>query len=280
MSSIRSYAVIGQPVAHSLSPYIHEQFAMQLGVSLSYGLLEPGVAGFAATVRDFFASGGKGVNVTVPFKFEAVQLADHISHSAQEAGAVNTLKADEDGGVSACNTDGAGLLADLRKQHSLDIGGMQVLVFGAGGAAAGILGPLIGKRPKQITIVNRSADKASQLVKRFAARVQQAAVALCAQNLTAKCDQAYDLVINATSAGHSAASLSVPDGVWAAQTCAYDLSYGAAARSFLTQASQAGAGICVDGLGMLVEQAALSFAYWEGQMPETQPVLKQLRELV
>ncbi len=280
MKGMRRYAVIGRPIAHSLSPIIHEQFAEELGVPVSYGLLEPGPGGFEPTVRDFFAAGGAGVNVTVPFKLDAMKIADHSSHSVKIAQSANTLKVDSDGLISACNTDGAGFLTDLQKRHDVQLNNIKVLIFGAGGAVRGIIGPLINKQPGHITIANRSVEKAIKLVEHFAKMADTAGVELIGQSLTDKFTDDYDLVVNATSAGHEMKTIHIPDGVLKSGICAYDLGYGLIAKSFLEQAQGASASLAIDGLGMLVEQAALSFAYWEGQMPNTEPVLKRLRKLI
>lgn len=265
------YAVFGHPVAHSLSPRIHAAFAAQCGQALRYTAIEAPVDGFAATARAFFAAGGRGANVTLPFKAQALALADHADANARRAGAANTLRAEADGTLSAFNTDGLGLLRDLAVNLGCALAGARVLMVGAGGAAAGVLGPLLEAAPASVRIVNRDAQRAVALTARW-----QPAGAVSGGGL----DEAggeYDLVLNASAAGHAGTVPALTGVRFAPNALAYDLSYGAAAQAFLTWARAAGAPRRSDGLGMLVEQAAQAFFIWRGVVPETGPVLAALR---
>ena len=262
------YAVIGNPVAHSKSPAIHAAFARQTGQDLEYIRLEAPLEGFAETLADFFASGGRGCNVTVPFKEQAYRLATRLNERARQAGAVNTLWCDEHGWVGD-NTDGVGLVRDLTRH--VDLAGKAIVLLGAGGAARGAIGPLLAEQPARLTIANRSVEKAAQLADHFAALGTLRASSFA--ELTAPAD----IVINATSASLAGSTLPLPDGLWRADTLAYDMMYGRTATPFLAQAEAAGAGLCIDGLGMLVEQAAEAFYLWRGVRPETADVLADLR---
>ncbi|MBV8658164.1 MAG: shikimate dehydrogenase [Burkholderiales bacterium] len=262
------YAVIGNPVAHSKSPMIHAAFARQTGEAMDYVRLEAPLDGFAEALGDFFATGGRGCNVTVPFKEQAYRLAGHLNERARQAGAVNTLWQDERGWVGD-NTDGVGLVRDLMRHTQL--AGKQIMLLGAGGAARGAIGPLLAEGPTQLIIANRSIDKAEQLAAHFADLGTLKAA--CFEDLTAPAD----IVINATSASLAGTTLPLPEGLWHAGTLAYDMMYGATSTPFLLQAEQAGAGQCLDGLGMLVEQAAEAFFLWRGIRPETASVLRDLR---
>lgn len=260
------YVVIGNPIAHSKSPRIHALFASATGQDLRYDALLAPLDGFPATVREFAAGGGRGANVTVPFKEEAFRLATRLTERAKSAGAVNTL-AFAGNQILGDNTDGAGLVRDLTANLGIAVGGKRVLLLGAGGAARGVILPLLAERPRQLTIANRTADKAQALAGHFAGCL--------ACGLDELAGREFDLVINATSAGLS-------DGVpprltfaWAPGSFAYDMMYGRDS-DFLHQAAAAGAG-CADGLGMLVEQAAEAFLLWRGIRPETAGVLAELR---
>ena len=270
------YAVLGHPVAHSRSPYIHAQFARQTGQVLEYGRVDCGPHGFEAAVRAFAAAGGHGVNVTTPFKFDAARLARHVSARAELAGAANVLRFDADGWLAE-NTDGAGLLRDLQQGAGFDLQGRHVLLVGAGGAGAGVLGPLLSARPAQLVVANRSLAKAQALVQRHANLAQAHAVELMACSLSAAVlGRAQDLVINASASSLLRAASPVPASVFKAGTLALDLMYGAAAGPWLDWAHGHGAQVR-DGLGMLVEQAAEAFELWRGVHPLTAPVLQALR---
>ncbi len=263
------YVVIGNPIAHSKSPQIHACFAQQTGQELSYERLLAPLDGFDATVRDFIAGGGCGANVTVPFKLDAFALAAERSARAQAAGAVNTLKFDGDL-IYGDNTDGVGLVRDIIVNAGIDLGGARVLLLGAGGAARGVILPLLEQLPAQIVIANRTLAKADALVEQFSH------TALSAARFDAL-SGSFDIVINATSASLSAELPPVPASVFGATTFAYDMMYGAAPTVFMQAAASHGARVC-DGLGMLVEQAAESFFLWRGVRPDTAPVCQWLRE--
>ncbi|HZV53405.1 MAG TPA: shikimate dehydrogenase [Rhodocyclaceae bacterium] len=261
------YAVVGNPIAHSRSPRIHALFAAQTGQDMTYEALLAPVDGFSATVRDFIAAGGHGMNVTVPFKEEAFRLATQLSARARAAGAVNTLTfAGTD--ILGDNTDGAGLVRDITVNLSREIAGRRVLLLGAGGAARGVILPLLAEKPASLIIANRTIEKAVQLAGAFPGSHG------CGFEDVA--GQAFDLVINATSAGLSGGVLPRLTFVFAPGCLAYDMVYGRQTE-FLRQASAAGA-TTVDGLGMLVEQAAEAFLVWRGMRPDTAPVLAELRQ--
>ncbi len=265
------YAVMGNPIAHSKSPRIHALFAAQTGQNLEYRaiLVEPG--GFATAARAFREAGGKGLNVTVPFKQDAWVVADLLSARAERAGAVNTLIFDPIG-VRGDNTDGPGLVRDLTVNHGCPLAEKRILLLGAGGAARGVLQPLLAERPTQLVIANRTAGKAVELALRFSdlGRVSGCGFA----DLTGR---RFDLIVNATAAGLSDAVPPLPDGVLAADGWCYDLMYGSEPTAFVRWGRERGAARALDGLGMLVEQAAESFHLWRGIWPETKPVIEALR---
>lgn len=271
---IDDYVVIGHPIAHSKSPLIHTLFAAQSGQAMRYERLLAPLDGFVSSVQAFRAAGGKGMNVTVPFKLEAFALADQCTARAQLAGAVNTLKF-EDGQIFADNTDGLGLVNDIVQNAQFSLQGKRILLLGAGGAARGVLLPLLAQLPAEITIANRSVEKAQQLVTLFAAHKQQA-ITLSASSFAAL-DGQYEVIINATSAGLSAQTVPLPATVFAPACLAYDMLYGAEPSLFLQNAAAHGA-LIRDGLGMLVEQAAASFFWWRGVQPDTAPVLQALQQ--
>ena len=266
------YAVIGNPVVHSRSPWIHARFAEQTHECVEYGALLSPLDGFAATVEAFRAAGGRGVNVTLPFKEEACAIAKTLSERARAAGAVNTLVF-SNSGIHGDNTDGCGLTRDLKLNQGFPLAGRLILLLGAGGAARGVLLPLFEEAPAAITIANRSADKA-RLLSRLLPRGHSPAVHTCGYGELA--GKSFDLVINATSAGLVGASLPLPPRLFNSGSLAYDMVYGRD-TAFLRQAREDGAARTSDGLGMLVEQAAESFFLWRGVRPETDPVLSALR---
>ncbi|MBI5784608.1 MAG: shikimate dehydrogenase [Rhodocyclales bacterium] len=260
------YVVIGNPIAHSKSPHIHALFAAATGQDMSYAALLAPLDGFAAAVRDFIAAGGCGANVTVPFKEEAFRLATRLSERARAAGAVNTLSF-SGGEIFGDNTDGAGLVRDLKVNLGVAVAGKRVLLLGAGGAAHGVILPLLAERPATLTIANRTADKALALARSFAG---------CAGcGLEALAGREFDLVINATSVGLSGGESPRLTFSYAPGALAYDMVYGKD-TDFLRQAAAAGARTA-DGLGMLVEQAAEAFLVWRGTRPDTTRVLAELR---
>lgn len=266
------YAVIGNPIAHSKSPMIHAAFARQTGQSVQYDRILAPLDGFAVTVQDLIAQGYKGVNVTVPFKFEAYQLAQVRSPRAVSAGAANTLVF-EAGHIQADNTDGAGLVRDITHNLNTPVQGKRVLLLGAGGAAEGVLEPLLLANPAVLVIANRTAEKAIAM----AAKVAGSPVLVTGCAFSDLDGQGFDIVINATSAGLADAALPIPDAVFAPGCLAYDMMYGRQ-TAFMEQAREQGA--CVaDGLGMLVEQAAEAFYLWRGVRPLTQPVMDMVRAL-
>jgi len=263
------YVVIGNPVAHSRSPEIHARFARQTGEPIDYGrlLVEPG--GFARAMREFFASGGCGANVTLPFKVDAFALAQERTARAGQAGAVNTL-AMRDGRILGDNTDGAGLVRDLTANLGLSLAGARILLLGAGGAARGVVAPLLALSPATLVIANRTRERARELAHAFASAGRVEGAGLDAMG------EGFDLVVNATSASTRGEPLDLPGGLFARGATGYDMAYGDAALRFLEGARAAGARAS-DGLGMLVEQAAESFLLWRGRRPETAAVIAALR---
>ncbi|MFP1681750.1 shikimate dehydrogenase [Alloalcanivorax sp. C16-1] len=265
------YAVFGNPVSHSRSPDIHHAFAAQRGEDLSYERIEAPVDDFAGAVAAFFDAGGRGANVTVPFKEEAHALCGELTERARQAGAVNTLWRRE-GVLHGDNTDGAGLVADLRGNQGWALQGKRLLVLGAGGAVRGVLGPLLAQAPAELVIANRTVARAETLVERFAGL----GVPLFASELdTLK--GPFDVIINAISAGLHGEMPPLPEGLIGDATVACDMVYGAEPTPFMRWARQAGAAAVCDGLGMLVEQAAEAYAVWRGHRPDTAPVLADLR---
>jgi shikimate dehydrogenase len=273
------YAVAGNPVEHSQSPFIHAEFARQTGQALDYGRLLCPLDGFAATLRAFAAdrSAGtvRGCNVTVPFKFDAFALAARHTPRAQRARAANTLRFDaaSEGGWLADNTDGIGLVRDIERHAGVALAGRRVLLLGAGGAAAGALGPLLEARPAALVVANRTVAKADELVARHADMAAGTALAARAPH---EAGVKFDVVINATASSLQGADVPVDAGVLAPGALALDMMYGPAARGFIAWAEAHGAR-GRDGLGMLVEQAAESFFVWRGVRPDTAPVLAALR---
>lgn len=268
---IDRYGVIGHPVGHSRSPAIHQRFARQTGQRLSYELIDAEPARFDAAVRGFIAAGGKGLNVTVPHKEAAFRLAQVLSAEATEAGAVNTLAftAREIGGH---NTDGIGLIRDVTVNLGEPIDGRRVLILGAGGAARGIVGPLLAAGPAEIVIANRTSGRALDLASRFATRGRVIGIGFAELEDHAS----FDLVFNATSAGlHGEVPPFTPRAVGPQSFC-YDLVYAAADTPFVAWARGHGARRAVQGWGMLVEQAAESFSIWRGMRPDTAPILRDI----
>lgn len=270
------YAVFGNPIAHSKSPRIHTLFAAQCAQDLIYEALLAPVEDFAGSVERFILRGGRGANITVPFKEEAFRLATHLTPRAQAAGAVNTLSfADEH--ITGDNTDGAGLVRDLKTNLGCDPAGRRILLLGAGGAARGVILPLLLESPAELLIANRSEEKAARLALEFA-RLPSCAIAVKPESIAfdALAGRQFDLVINATSAGLTDAALPLPDSVFASHALAYEMLYGRE-TPFMRQARQADTTVRVaDGLGMLVEQAAEAFFVWRGVRPQTSAVLAEL----
>ena len=277
------YAVLGHPVAHSQSPFIHTEFARQTGQLMSYGRLACPLNGFEATLRGFIASAGpsqglgpvRGCNITVPFKFQVLPLAHRISPRAQLAQAGNTLRLDDRGWL-ADNTDGVGLVRDITQHAATPLAGRRLLLIGAGGAAAGALGPLIAAGCASVTVANRTLARAQALTQRHTAWAAEHGVALHATGLD-DCGEAFDVVINSSASSLAGAPSPVAARALAPGSLAVDLMYGPSARPFIEWAQSHGA-LARDGLGMLVEQAAESFLLWRGMLPDTTPVLAALRQ--
>jgi len=275
-----SYCVFGHPIEHSKSPWIQMRFAELTGQTLQYEKNWVALDAFSASVNAFRAAGGKGCNVTLPFKTEAAALATECSPRVALAQACNTLKFDGDR-IYGENTDGLGLVTDLVCNAGFALKACRILLIGAGGAAAGVLGPLLSEKPKAIWVANRTVDKAVQLTARHARLAAAEGVDCQAFGLTheAILSQSFDLVINASSSSLQQAALPVPASVLQRNGLACDLMYGPAAQAFM-QWARANGTEARDGLGMLVEQAAASFQLWRGVQPPTQEVLADLRALL
>ncbi|MEO5343279.1 MAG: shikimate dehydrogenase [Gammaproteobacteria bacterium SHHR-1] len=262
------YAVIGNPIAHSKSPLIHAAFAVQTGADIDYGTILS--EDFEQDVRAFFAAGGKGLNVTLPFKEQAWALADERSAAAQLAGAVNTLMPQAGGRLRGENTDGTGLVRDLTQNHGVEIKAKQLLLLGAGGASRGVLRPLLEQGPAQLLIANRTAAKARDLATLLAdPRVQGC-------GLDELAGQGFDLIINGTAAGLGGQVPDIPQDCLQPGGVTYDMMYATEPTAFVRWGQTHGASKALDGLGMLVEQAAESFYLWRGVRPHTAPVIQQL----
>jgi len=267
------YAVMGNPVAHSKSPRIHTLFAGQTNQQLRYDAILVQRDGFKEAVTDFLHQGGKGLNITIPFKEEAWALAATLSDRAERAGAVNTLVLNDNGRHFGDNTDGAGLVRDLLHNHGAVLKDKRLLLVGAGGAARGVIGPLLGERPALLVIANRTPEKAVELARLF-----------CEHGHTEGCGlsdvdgQPFDIIINATAASLSGKVPALPESVVTADSWCYDMMYADKPTAFMDWAKQLGAAHCMDGLGMLVEQAAESFCLWRNVRPNTQPVINAIQE--
>jgi len=267
-----SYCVFGNPIGHSKSPVIHSAFARQTGQDISYTARLAPRDGFAASVKDFIAAGGRGANVTIPFKEEAFRLADRLTPRAQLAGAVNMLSFGLSSGIVGDNTDGAGLVRDIMINLATPIAGKRILLLGAGGAARGAIGPLLEEHPAELVIVNRTAHKARYLAEHFTALGPISGGAYSALS-----GQSFDIVINATSASLGGELPPLPAGIFAPGSLAYEMMYGRGDTPFLLFAREEGAARLSDGLGMLIEQAAEAFQLWCGVRPDAAPVMAQLR---
>jgi shikimate dehydrogenase len=269
------YAVIGNPVEHSRSPEIHKAFALQTGQDMDYGKVFAPVDGFARTLATMRTNDFRGANVTVPFKLEAFNLVNQLTERAHDAGAVNTLVFNSDG-IYGDNTDGVGLVRDIQRNLNISIQSKKVLLIGAGGAAEGVLQPILEQHPVLVVITNRSLDKALTMVKKVEEQGDFRFVSVNAYAFHALEGHSFDIVINATSTGLSDAELPLPEGLFAQGALAYDMMYGRE-TPFMAFARKHNAMRVVDGLGMLVEQAAESFFIWRQIHPDTQPVIAQLR---
>lgn len=267
------YAVIGHPVEHSKSPLIHAAFAQQTGQQIEYGKILAPLDGFAATVASLREQGYAGANVTVPFKFEAYALSTELTARARAAGAVNTLSF-KDSDIWGDNTDGVGLVRDIEHNLAVPLAGKRVLLLGAGGAAEGVLGPLLATMPSQLCVANRSISKAESMV----VRARPVDVLLEACSFEALAGRVFDVVINATSSGLSNERLPLPTGLFADGALAYDMMYGRE-TPFMQYAKEEGVRQIADGLGMLVEQAAEAFYLWRQVRPQTAPIMTMMRAL-
>jgi len=271
------YAVIGNPVAHSKSPLIHAEFARQTGQDISYTMILAPLDDFRKAVFGFRDEGGRGVNVTLPFKHEAWDLVDDREGYALDANAVNTIKF-IDGRMAGHNTDGTGLVRDITANLNYAIQGRRVLLMGAGGATYGVMQPLLSERPGKLVVANRTLDKAVSLVAHFQKFENFTPGGISAQSYRELSGAQFDLVINATSAGLSDQMPQLPEDIFAHGALAYEMVYGKT-TPFLRFAQEHGARIA-DGTGMLVEQAAESFFIWRGVRPRTAPVIEMLKQSV
>ncbi|MCF6202299.1 MAG: shikimate dehydrogenase [Methylococcaceae bacterium] len=271
MTTTDHYAVFGHPINHSKSPRIHQLFAEQTQQKITYDAQDVPADHFEQAIRSFFKQGGKGLNCTVPLKELAWQQADSLSQRAKFSKAVNTLVLQEDGSILGDNTDGLGLVADLTINHSIALLNSRILLLGAGGASRGIISPLMEKSPKQLVIVNRTVDKAITLSHEFS---QLGDIYGCSYD-DIKNDQ-FDLIINATSASLSGELPPLPDNILAQKGCCYDLAYGNKPTTFVNWGLAHNAEKSLDGLGMLVEQAAEAFYIWRKIRPETRQIIDLL----
>jgi shikimate dehydrogenase len=266
------YGVVGHPIAHSLSPFIHGMFAKQTGENLVYRLHDVKPEHFRSFVLEFFSRGGRGLNVTVPHKLAAAELANELTPRAERAGAANTLAMQDDNRILGDNTDGAGLVHDIRDNLGITVGRRRVLIIGAGGATRGVLAPLLILQPEEIIVANRTAERARQLAGEFAdlGTIHGAGFDQLESST-------FDLVINATSASLSGEVPSVPASVIGRNTVCYYMAYGKTDTPFVRWALEHGAARAEQGWGMLVEQAAESFCLWRRVRPQTAPVLAALK---
>jgi len=266
-----AYGVMGNPIGHSRSPQIHAQFAKQTKQRLTYEAILVDLGGLEQAVGNFQGSGGKGLNITVPFKEDAFRLVDELSLRAKRAQAVNTIKINEDGTLLGENTDGVGLVRDLTDNLKFSLQDKRILVLGAGGAVRGVLAPLLMKNPAKLTIANRTVSKAELLAISFGDLGTVTASAF------ERLAEPFDLIINGTAASLAGELPPLPDGLVTANTLCYDMMYSAKPTPFMLWGSTQGAGEVADGLGMLVEQAAESFKIWRGAEPETAAVIGAIR---
>lgn len=267
------YAVFGNPIAHSKSPQIHQLFAEQTNQHITYTAELADIGQFDSSVKQFIADGGKGLNITVPFKEDAWQLATKLSDRARRAGAVNTLKLEADGSLSGETTDGTGLVTDLVTNHSIQINNKDVLLIGAGGAVRGVIEALLAEQPNSLLITNRTKQKAMQLAIDFS---DLGSIRGC--GLDEIDNREFDIVINGTSASLEGDLPPLPDSIFNVTSCSYDMMYAAQPTPFMQWSQKIGASQVFDGLGMLVEQAAESFNIWRGVRPATANVIQTIRD--
>jgi len=264
------YAVFGNPIAPSKSPQIHAAFAAQAQQNMIYERQQVEIGQFNPAAREFFDNGGKGLNITVPFKLDAYAFASQLTERAQQAGAVNTLALQLDGNILGDNTDGVGLVTDIVDNLGWQLSNRKILLLGAGGAVRGVLGPLLAQKPASIVVANRTALKAQELATLFGNNIK-------ACGFDALVGESFDIVINGTSASLAGDLPPLPANLLNTGACCYDMMYGAKPTVFMTWAQQYGASSVADGLGMLVQQAAEAFYVWRGVRPQTTPVIAQLR---
>jgi shikimate dehydrogenase len=265
------YAVFGQPIGHSKSPMIHQLFAEQTGQSLEYGKQEVSAEAFDEAIEQFFSTGGKGLNCTVPLKELAWEKADKRSERAELSQAVNTLMLLDDGTLYGDNTDGVGLVRDLMVNNGITLKGQKILLLGAGGASKGILGPLLDQSPESIVVANRTVEKADRLAAAFKSKGN---ISSCGFNALA--GNQFNLILNATAASLTGDLPPLPDNLLEPNGCCYDLAYDSEKTAFVLWGEAQGARLSIDGVGMLAEQAAEAFELWRGVKPETDAVIEQL----
>jgi shikimate dehydrogenase len=274
---IEPYAVIGNPIEHSKSPIIHGMFAQQTDDAMSYDAILSPLDEFVETVKKFQQQGGKGLNVTVPFKEQAWELADELSDYAQHAGAVNTLMFRQDGSIYGANTDGIGLIRDLRSNYTIELQAKRVLLLGAGGAAKGVVQPLLEQGIQSLVIANRTEERATTLVADFADNAKNLGSEIAGGSYNDLREQGqFDLIINATAASLQGIMPPMPESCLYDQSICYDLMYAGKPTAFEFWCEDNGAAQVLNGLGMLVEQAAESYSIWRGRLPETKSVLNSL----
>jgi shikimate dehydrogenase len=273
-SSVSNYAVFGNPVKHSKSPKIHSLFARQIGIALNYQAIEVPIENFSEYVNLFTSQDGKGLNITLPFKENAFSVCDSLTQRAEVSGSVNTIWFDEQKNIYGDTTDGKGLINDLTTNNDIDINNKSVLILGAGGSVKAILEPLCVQKPNQIVIANRTVSRAEQLADKFS---DQGNFEAC--SYAELSNRSFDIIINATSLSLAGELPPIPTTVIKNDTCCYDLMYSNTETIFMKWASEQGAPKVMDGLGMLVEQAAESFFIWHGVKPDTASVIKSLRNV-
>jgi len=267
---MNTFAVFGNPISHSLSPMIHNEFSKQFGIELSYKKILSPVDGFTLTAKKFIDDGGLGFNITLPFKVEAFKFSEELTSNAAAAGAVNTIKI-QNNVIFGENTDGNGLVNDLEKNLNENIQGKEILIIGAGGATQGILKPILDKKPEKILLANRTSEKSIELASKFLKFGK-----VCGFGIHQIKSKPVDIVINATSTSVNGDMLDLPGGLCEGALC-YDLMYGTQ-TPFMNWGLENSARQVSDGLGMLVEQAALSFNFWHGKSPRTDSVINLIRE--
>lgn len=267
--TLDKYAVFGSPISHSKSPRIHQLFAQQTNQALEYTAQEVGAENFTQAVDDFFAQGGKGLNCTVPLKELAWQFANEKTNRANSAKAVNTLIKQADGSILGDNTDGIGLIRDLKQNHDIELAGQRILILGAGGATRGILSPLLDQQPECLVVANRTVEKAWQLAIEFNHSLEGC-------GFDTLHEQQFDIILNATSASLHDELPPISGNLLAENGVCYDVAYGNAPTTFVRWGQEHKARKSLDGLGMLVEQAAEAFFLWRGVRPDTQAVIELL----